>query len=73
MNETREYNRFLELRPLNVRRALPDSRCGLVSMRDIAAVAIEENAIVMAANIRNPLSAFGIFKAAREVDSFVVL
>ena len=45
----------------------------LVSMRDIAAVTIEENAIVMAANIRNPLSAFGIFKAAREVDSFVIL
>ena len=72
MNE-RGYNRFLDLRPLNVTRALPRSRCALVSMRDIAAVAIEENAIVMAANIRNPLSALGIFKAAREVDSFVVL
>ena len=72
MNE-KEYGRFLDLRPLNVNRALPGSRCALVSMRDIAAVAIEENAIVMAANIRNPLSALGIFKAAREVDSFVIL
>ena len=72
MNE-KGYSRFLDLRPLNVTSALPGSRCALVSMRDIAAVAIEENAIVMAANIRNPLSAFGIFKAAREVDSFVVL
>ena len=72
MNE-RGYGRFLDLRPLNVTRALPRSRCALVSMRDIAAVAVEENAIVMAANIRNPLSALGIFKAAREVDSFVVL
>lgn len=68
-----EYDRFLGLRPLNVRRALPGSRCALVSMRDIAAVAVEENAIVMAANVRNPLSALGIMRAAREADSFVVL
>jgi fructose-bisphosphate aldolase, class II len=73
MINSKEYNRFLELRPLNVRRALPRSRCALVSMRDVAAVAVEENAIVMAANVRNPLSALGIMKAAREVDSFVVL
>lgn len=73
MNTTTEYDRFLDLRPLNVRRALPRSRCALVSMRDIAAVAVEDNAIVMAANIRNPLSALGIMRAAREVDSFVVL
>jgi fructose-bisphosphate aldolase, class II len=73
MNRTSDYSRFLDLRPLNVRRALPGSRCALVSMRDIASTAIEENAIVMAANIRNPLSALGILQAAREVDSFVVL
>ena len=73
MDKTGEYNRFLDLRPLNVTGALPGSRCALVSMRDIAAVGIEQNAIVMAANIRNPLSAFGILKAAHEVDSFVVL
>lgn len=72
MNKTSEYDRFLDLRPLNVTRALPGSRCALVSMRDIAAVGIDENAIVMAANIRNPLSAFGILKAAHQVDSFVV-
>ena len=72
MNE-RGYDRFLDHRPLNVTRALPRSRCALVSMRDIVAVAVEENAIVMAANIRNPLSALGILRAAREVDSFVVL
>ncbi len=73
MDNMQEYNRFLDLRPLNVRSALPRSRCALVSMRDIAAVAVRENAIVMAANIRNPLSALGIMRAAREVDSFVVL
>jgi len=73
MIKTTDYNRFLDLRPLNVTRALPGSRCALVSMRDIAAVGVEENAIVMAANIRSPLSAFGILQAAKEVDSFVVL
>lgn len=73
MGNTQDYNRFLDLRPLNVRRALPGSRCALVSMRDIAAVAVRDNAIVMAANIRNPLSALGIMRAAREMDSFVVL
>ena len=73
MSNINEYGRFLELRPINVRRALPRSRCALVSMRDIAAEAVSQNAIVMAANIRNPLSALGIIRAAKEVDSFVVL
>jgi len=68
-----KYDRFLELRPLNVRKALPASRCALVSMRDIAATARRRNAIVMAANIRNPLSALGILRAAKKADSFVVL
>lgn len=73
MGQGSSYERFLELRPLNVRNALPGSRCALVSMRDIAAVARDRNAIVMAANIRNPLSAEGILRAAKKVDSFVVL
>jgi len=73
MSSSNEYDRFLQLRPLNVRNALPGSRCALVSVRDIAAVAIENQAIVMAANIRNPLSAFGIMRAAKKADSFVIL
>lgn len=73
MGHSNGYDRFLELRPLNVRTALPSSRCALVSMRDIAATAREMNAIVMAANIRNPLSAQGILRAAGKADSFVVL
>lgn len=68
-----EYNRFLDLRPVNVLGAMPGSRCALVSVRDIASTAREKNAIVMASNIRNPLSALGILKAARKVDSFAVL
>lgn len=69
----RDYEEFLGLRPLNVQTALPGSRCALVSGRDIAAVARERGAIVMAANIRNPLSALGILQAARDSDSFVML
>lgn len=67
------YQQFLKLRPLNVQSALPGSRCALVSGRDIARVAEEHHAIVMACNIRNPLSALGILKAARKADSFVLL
>lgn len=67
------YQRFLDLRPLNVLSALPGSRCALVSGRDIARVADENNAIVMACNIRNPLSALGILTAAKKADSFVLL
>ncbi len=71
--DTSLYRRFLQLRPLNVQKALPGSRCALVSGRDIALVAEENHAIVMACNIRNPLSAFGILKAAKKADSFVLL
>ena len=67
------YEKMLGLRPLNVRSALPDSRCAIVSGRDICAVARARNAIVMAANIRNPLSALGILRAAKKADSFVML
>ncbi len=67
------YDRFLELRPVNVRKALPGSRCALVSGRDIARVAEDSHAIVMACNIRNPLSAMGILRAAKKADSFVLL
>lgn len=73
MVDSSTYDRMLGLRPLNVRAALPDSRCALVSGRDICSVARARNAIVMAANIRNPLSALGILRAARRADSFVML
>ncbi|MBD3370118.1 class II fructose-bisphosphate aldolase [Candidatus Fermentibacteria bacterium] len=68
-----KYEKFLKLRPLNVRLAFPGSRCALVSGRDVCAQAMERNAIVMAANVRNPLSALGVLKAARKCDSFVLL
>jgi fructose-bisphosphate aldolase class II len=71
--DTPLYGQFLKLRPLNVVKALPGSRCALVSGRDIAAVAVKNKAIVMACNIRNPLSALGILTAAKKADSFVLL
>ncbi len=71
--DTSLYNKFLKLRPLNVLSALPGSRCALVSGRDIAKVAEDNKAIVMACNIRNPLSAQGILTAAKKADSFVLL
>ena len=67
------YDDFLELRPLNVRRALPGSRCAMVSSRDIAAEAADSGSIVMAANVRSPLTALGVLRAARKADSFVLL
>ncbi len=73
MSSASSYDDFLALRPLNVRTALPGSRCALVSGRDICAAARRRGAIVMAANIRNPLSAAGILSAARRADSFVML
>ena len=70
---TSSYESFLRLRPQNVRNSLSESRCALVSGRDIARVAEENHAIVMACNIRNPLSALGILTAAKKADSFVLL
>jgi len=68
-----KYTKFLELRPVNVRLAMPGSLCGLASGRDIALVANRENAIVMACNIRHHLSVPGILRAAKKADSFVML
>ncbi len=68
-----KYLGFLELRPVNVRAALPGSLCGLASGRDIARVANREDAIVMACNIRHHLSVPGILRAARKADSMVML
>ncbi len=73
MVNIRDYERFLELRPLNVRKALPGSRCGLVSVRDIAAAAVGEKAIALAVNVRNPYTALGVMRAAKNTDSFVIL
>jgi len=41
------YDELLELRPLNVRMALPGSRCAMISGRDIAAEAGESGKLVL--------------------------
>ncbi len=68
-----KYEKFLELRPVNVRNALPGSLCGLASGRDIALTANQADAIVMACNIRHHLCIPGILRAARKADSVVML
>jgi fructose/tagatose bisphosphate aldolase len=72
---TREglYQKFLGLRPLNVMGKFRDSSVGLVSGRDIAAVMKKNNSIVMATNIRNPLSIWGVLRAAKKADAAVML
>lgn len=72
MNQSK-YERFLELRPVNVRNAMPGSLCGIASGRDIALAANRLNAIVMACNIRHHLSVPGILMAAAKADSVVML
>lgn len=65
--------KFLALRPLNVKLKFKDDPVGLVSGRVICEVMKKKHAITMAANIRNPLSAFGIMKAAKEMDATFLL
>jgi len=68
-----KYEKFLGLRPVNVRNAMPGSLCGLASGRDIALAALRSDAIVMACNIRHHMCIPGIFRAARRADSVVML
>lgn len=68
-----KYEKFLGLRPVNVRNALPGSLCGLASGRDIALSASLSDAIVMACNIRHHMCIPGILRAARKADSVVML
>ena len=71
--KNRNYEKFLQLRPVNVQRVFKESGMGLVSGRDIYAVMKKKHAICMAANIRNFLSALGIFRAAKKTDAVVLL
>lgn len=68
-----KYEKFLDLRPVNVRNAMPGSLCGLASGRDIALAVSMADAIVMACNIRHHMCIPGILRAARKADSVVML
>jgi len=71
--KSKDYEKFLELRPLNVKKIFSGSKIGLVSGRDIHNVMKKRHAIAMAANIRNFLSALGILKAAKKMDAVCYL
>ncbi len=70
---TRSFRELLEKRPLNVQAAFGSEPVALVSGRDIAAAARATGAIVLAANVRSPLTIKGILKAAKELDAVVLL
>jgi fructose-bisphosphate aldolase, class II len=70
---SRSFRELLEKRPLNVQMAFGSEPLALVSGRDIAAAARMTGSIVMATNVRNPLTIKGILKAAKEMDSVVML
>ncbi len=71
--DSRSFRELLEKRPLNVQAAFGTEPLALVSGRDIAAAARKTGSIVMAANVRNPLTIKGILKAAKEMDAVVML
>jgi fructose/tagatose bisphosphate aldolase len=70
---SRSFRELLDKRPLNVQSAFGGEPVALVSGRDIAAAARKANGIVLAANVRNPLTIKGILKAARDLDAVVML
>lgn len=70
---SRSFREMLEKRPLNVQSAFGSEPLALVSGRDIAAAARASGSIVLAANVRNPLTIKGILKAAKELDAVVML
>lgn len=70
---SRSFRELLEKRPLNVQSAFGSEPVALVSGRDIAAASRASGSIVLAANVRNPLTIKGVLKAAREMDAVVML
>jgi len=70
---SRSYRELLEKRPLNVQSAFGSEPVALVSGRDLASAARESGFIVLAANVRNPLTIKGVLKAAREMNAVVML
>ncbi|RLD18467.1 MAG: class II fructose-bisphosphate aldolase [Caldiserica bacterium] len=70
---SKDYEKFLELRPLNVKKVFSGSKVALVSGRVIHKVMKKKHAIALAANIRNFLSAFGVLRAAKKLNAAVIL
>lgn len=70
---SRSFRELLEKRPLNVQSVFGNEPVALVSGRDLAVAARAKGSIVLAANVRNPLTIKGVLKAARELDAAVML
>ncbi|NLI96324.1 MAG: class II fructose-bisphosphate aldolase [Synergistaceae bacterium] len=67
------YREVLRKRPLNVQALYGEEPVGLVSGRDVAEAAKKIGAIVLAANVRNPLTIKGLLRAAKKTNSVVLL
>ncbi|MBO8153481.1 class II fructose-bisphosphate aldolase [Thermovirga sp.] len=71
--ESAGYKELLNKRPLNVQAIYGNEPVALVSGRDIADAAKQKGAIVLAANVRNPLTIKGVLKAAKKKRAAVLL
>lgn len=71
--ETAAYRQLLTKRPLNVQAVYETESVAIVSGRDIAEAAKKTNSIVLAANVRNPLTIKGVLKAAKKLNAAVLL
>ncbi len=71
--ESPAYREMLAKRPLNVQAAWGEEPVALVSGRDIFEVAKERDAIVLAANARNPLTIRGVLAAAKKLNAAVLI
>ncbi|MDR1621213.1 MAG: class II fructose-bisphosphate aldolase [Synergistaceae bacterium] len=71
--EDKAYKGMLERRPVNVKALWGNENVGLVSGRDIFAAAKEAECVMLAANCRCPLTAKGVLRAAKKLNSAVVL
>ncbi|MDD2207482.1 MAG: class II fructose-bisphosphate aldolase [Aminobacterium sp.] len=67
------YKEMLKKRPLNVQALWGNEEVGLVSGRDIVRAFREANAIILAANARNPLTIKGVFRAAKKLNAAVFI
>ncbi|MDR0649227.1 MAG: class II fructose-bisphosphate aldolase [Synergistaceae bacterium] len=67
------YKAMLDRRPLNVQALYENEPLCLVSGRDIASAVKEAGAIVLAGNARNALVIKGLLKAAKELNSPVLI
>jgi len=71
--ESGAYKALLAKRPLNVQAVYETEPVAITSGRDIAEAARNTRSIVLAANVRNPLTVKGVLKAAKKLNAAVLL